>query len=269
MNRPTLILIMFLNAVCVSSVSGADLSREEAVLLIQEGNRFFEAGTALLDENPTRAGELFSDALLHFERAIREGGISNGKLYYNVANTYFRLGDLGRAILNYRRALRLRPLDSNLHQNLDYARSKREDRIARTENRRAMALVLFWHYNLPFWIKGVVFTVCFALLWIAAAFRLLYKRAVFLWLVGAAALCAAIFLGSLVADSVGRRDEGVIITETVIARKGNAETYQPSFSEPLHAGTEFTIIEARGDWSYIELLDGRRTWILSDTHELL
>ena len=54
---------------------------------------------------------------------------------------------------------------------------------------------------------------------------------------------------------------GVILADEVIARKGNSETYQPSFEAPLHAGTEFELIEKRKDWYLINLADGRKCWL--------
>ena len=53
----------------------------------------------------------------------------------------------------------------------------------------------------------------------------------------------------------------MIISPQVIARKGNSDTYEPSFKEPLHSGTEFTLIEKRGTWYQIELSDSRKCWV--------
>ena len=253
----------------LAPVSGIDISKAEVEQLIQEGTRLFEAGNALLAENPGRASELYAGSLLHFERAVLDGGIRNGKLYYNIGNTYYRLGEIGYAILNYRRALRLMPTDTNLLQNLGYARSRRLDTIEEAEEKQALALVLFWHYRLPFRVRLAVFTVCIGLFWICAGIKFIFGRKVYTWLLVIIAIPAVIFLASLIADSIGGHDEGVIVAKAVIARKGNAETYQPSFSEPLHAGTEFALIERRGGWLYIELLDGRKSWIREESSELL
>ena len=54
---------------------------------------------------------------------------------------------------------------------------------------------------------------------------------------------------------------GVILADEVIARKGNSETYQPSFEAPLHTGTEFEMIEKREDWFHVSLSDGRKCWL--------
>ena len=57
------------------------------------------------------------------------------------------------------------------------------------------------------------------------------------------------------------RIEGVIITDSVEARKGPAYAYAPAFVQALHDGLEFKLIEERGAWIQIELTDGRRCWI--------
>jgi len=38
-------------------------------------------------------------------------------------------------------------------------------------------------------------------------------------------------------------------------------TYEASFKDPLHAGTEFVLVEQRNDWLHVELPDGRRCWL--------
>ena len=55
---------------------------------------------------------------------ILNQGIESGNLYYNLGNSYFKLGNLGSAILNYVRAKRLIPRDSDLRLNLNLAVSK-------------------------------------------------------------------------------------------------------------------------------------------------
>ena len=54
---------------------------------------------------------------------------------------------------------------------------------------------------------------------------------------------------------------GVIVHDEVIARKGNAASYQPAFTEPLAEGTEFRLVEDRGDWYLIRLAGGQEGWV--------
>ena len=111
----------------------------------------------------------------------------------------------------------------------------------------------------------------FVTAWVLAALRLFFRRGALNWGLVAAFLVAACFLGSLLVETRSRlrARPGVVLRDEVVARKGDSETYQPSFKDPLHAGTEFTLIENRSDWFYVELVDGRRCWVPASGVELV
>jgi tetratricopeptide (TPR) repeat protein len=207
--------------------------------------------------------DLYKRSLLYFERIVDEGMISNGRLFYNIGNIYFRLGDIGRAILNYRRAARFIPNDINLVQNLDYARSRRIDRIEASERTMIARILFFWHFDLSTGLRAVLCVISFVVVWVFAGLRLVSKHSGLVWAAVAFSILAMLFFGSLAWDSIDARKNlpGVVLVEEVIGRKGNSDTYQPSFQEPLHAGTEFVLREMREDWVLVELADGRRTWL--------
>ena len=53
---------------------------------------------------------------------ILEQGLYSASLYYNLANAHFKQNELGKALLYYNRALRLRPNDEDIRHNLEYAK---------------------------------------------------------------------------------------------------------------------------------------------------
>ena len=67
--------------------------------------------------------EDYDKAAAAYEEVLR-GGKESGALYYNLGNSYFKKGSLGKAVLNYERARRLVPRDGDLNFNLEYARAK-------------------------------------------------------------------------------------------------------------------------------------------------
>lgn len=69
----------------------------------------------------------FQDALFYYQAAAEKDGVSSD-LYYNMGNTYYRLGDLGHAVLNYRRALALDPSNEEARLNLEFVRTKITDK---------------------------------------------------------------------------------------------------------------------------------------------
>lgn len=64
---------------------------------------------------------------LYLQAAQEEGTSSN--LYYNIGNTYYRMGDLGNAVLYYERALVLDPSNDDASTNLEFVNSKIQTRI--------------------------------------------------------------------------------------------------------------------------------------------
>jgi len=258
-----IIVIGLLSFVVASTSAAATMTEAELHDLFSQGKELFRQANELSTSNPDAAKSLYQRAAMSFERIARDGGIRNGKLYYNIGNAYFRMGDVGRAILNYRRAERLIPNDPNLRQNLNYAISRRIDKVELNEETKVLKTVFFWHYDLSSRTRLTAFAVCFALLWLFAGVRCFKRRAFVSGAIIAAAVLSALLLGSLLVESIqdARRSPGVVVAPEVIARKGNAETYQPSFKEPLHAGTEFDLLEQRGDWAHVELVDGRECWV--------
>src|SRR5207248_7338026 len=65
----------------------------------------------------------FQEAIRDYEGVVKAGQWS-APLFYNLGNAYFRAGDLGRAILNYERALALEPRHPEATANLALAREE-------------------------------------------------------------------------------------------------------------------------------------------------
>lgn len=269
-NRQALILATALLLILTSSfctASGQQLSGKEAEQYLSRAEESFREGLRLDASDPEAAGESFQKSILYYRELIERGGIRNGKIYYNIANAYFRMGDLGRAILNYKRAALYIPNNDNLKKNLEYARSRGLNKIEAREKEKIFRTLFFLHYDLPFGVRFMIFSVSFALVWIIASIMIFFRNGKLKTALILFSLISAIFLGSLAVEmtSGSAKREGVITEESVVARKGDARSYQPSFTEPLRAGTEFELLEERGGWYHIELINGERCWIPSDS----
>jgi len=262
---------MLAGALLVSTSASAALSSGEVRDNLAAGEQAFHRAMELDRSDPEAARAYYEDAILNFERIVNEGGIRNGELYYDIGNAYFRVGDLGRAILNYRRSSLYMPNDPNLRQNLEYARNRRADRIERKEQENVYRTLFFIHYDIPSRAKLIIFAACFAAVWISAGARLFVRAGSLKVILVIAGIASAIFLASLVVDAVSfaGRPPGVITANEVTGRMGDADSYQPSFKEPLHAGTEFKLLEKRAGWWRIELESGDATWIPTGSAELV
>lgn len=258
------VMPLLIAALAVSGSTGAAaMERGEVETAFSEAIQAFEAGNGLVARDPAAAQAEYEKATLRLEQIIREGGVQNGKLYYNLGNVWFQRGDIGRAILNYLRAEQYMPNNINLQQNLAFVRQQRKDAFEQTEKRKVLTTLFFWHYDIPSGIRLRIFTFAFLGFWGFAATRLFWKSAALNGALAVSGVLAALLFVSLSVEARSHRTHpaGVVIAQESIGRKGDGETYQPSFSESLHAGTEFTVIEDRGDWVQASLPDERTCWL--------
>jgi hypothetical protein len=261
---PVLIAVLWILTAAVFPLTAhsAELSKAQITEYFQKANELYNQADQAAATDPEKAKALYRQAAMRYESLAAKGDIHNGKLYYNIGNAYFRTKDIGRAILNYRRALQYIPNDPNLRQNLSYARNQRLDKIDEPQDTRIFRTLFFWHYDLSTPTRIVLFSIFFVAVWIFAMIRRFARKAFLNWALAITLPLTVVMGGSLAAEAItlSRVTPGVIIESSVIARKGNGAAYAPSFTEPLHAGTEFVLIEKREGWYCIRLADGRTCW---------
>ena len=255
--------IAFILALALFVPRATAMEHAEVESAFREAIAAFEAGNRLIATDETAAQAEYEKATLRLEQIIRDGGVENGKLYYNLGNVWFQRGDLGRAIVNYLRAEQYMPNNINLQQNLAYVRQQRKDVFEQTETRKVLNTLFFWHYDIPSGIRLRIFTVAFLAFWGFAAARLFYRHGAINGGLAVTGVLAGLLFVSLTVEARNHRAHptGVVIAQESVARKGDGETYQPSFSESLHAGTEFKVLEDRGEWLHASLPDERTCWL--------
>ena len=263
--------LLLIHSFAPAAYGGALLSDTQKKELYNQGTEYFHQATETSESDQAAARDLYVKALLRFERLAAEGDVKNGKLFYNIGNIHFLLHDIGRAILNYRRAEQYIPNDPNLAKNLAYARSMRQDKLDIKEKKKILQTLFFFHYDLGTQTRLILFVLFNASFWIFAGIRIFTHRPFTRWGLGVTLFFSLLFGTSLFMESRQAKmsHAGVIIDQEVIGRQGDADSYQPSFENPLHGGTEFALLEERGAWWQIELPDGRRSWIPARSGELV
>jgi hypothetical protein len=218
---------------------------------VQRGNTAYEAGR-------------FADAVAAYTQAER-GGIRNGQLYYNLGNAYFKNGELGQAIANYRRAEMLTPRDPLVRANLEYVLARREDKPmqARTLPLVAGVLRVYGALSLNEWLMaGILLYTLACSLWILHTRRRGHGRSTaWLWSwrtsLAVLALCAVVI--GFKANDVRRVKHGVVTVSKVDVTSGPGRSYTPEFS--LHEGAEVRIEERRPDWLRVSVGEKLRGWV--------
>jgi tetratricopeptide (TPR) repeat protein len=245
------------------SIASAQLDHAEKKTLFDEGETAFRDAGRIEASKPDAARELYQKAALRWERLAKDDSTRNGAIHYNLGNVYVKLNDLGRAILNYRRAQLFTPNDPNLERNLDYARRQQEDRLGTGGTSKIKTVLLFWHYDVSPTIRTWIFTTVFILFWAFMILRVMNAKAAPTKLLIVLAAVGMAFAASLMADHYTRATYryGVVTDRQVTARKGDGQNYQPSFSHDLHSGLEFRVLDRRNGWLHVELADSRDCWI--------
>ncbi|MFH0764684.1 MAG: tetratricopeptide repeat protein [Candidatus Omnitrophota bacterium] len=201
---------------------------------------------------------------------ILDFGIENPGLYYNIGNTYFKLGRVGRAILFYERAKRLSPQDADLKSNLAYARSFVGSSSSGAEGRSMAAKFIakaFEDFNLNAIAIAalVIYLIVIGLQVLFLFNNLLAKRVMALYIA-----VLAIFIVSVSAFGLRFYSEEVLRHGVVVAKEADCK-YEPIDKAmtyyKLQEGDEVTILNTRSGWSQIERPDGKIGWVVADSVE--
>lgn len=201
-----------------------------------------------------------AEAIEAYESLSAEG-LGSAGLYLNLGNAYLARGDTGRAVLAYERGLRLAPNDRALNRNRQLVRDSQRD-----------AIVPFPEFFLLRWWDGIAGLLSFntwawtglLLFWLAgAAFFLFRLRGMnsWAWLAGGLLLIALLgwaFANSRYQDRY-RNDQAVLLSSSTQLRVAPGED-APLESE-VHAGLTLRILDQFGDWTKVELRDGRQGWL--------
>jgi hypothetical protein len=212
---------------------------------------------------------MYAEAAQQFEYLVQEEGIRNGQLFYTLGNSWFMANDMGRAILNYRRAKQYLPGNADVQHNLASALELRTDLIPPKEPNPLVAKLLGWHLNSSTTLRWWLFAFCWLLFWSACFWTSRTTKKEARITAAVTGVLSAILLASLLADTImtRRAHPGVIVSKEVLARKGDGNMYAPAFLEPLHSGSEFRLLEERTDWWHIQLADGQSCWIPASSAE--
>lgn len=85
------------------------------------------ASPTVLEADSAYNREDYQQALRLYNKVLEEEGASP-TVYYNLGNTYFRLNNIGHAVLNYERALKLAPSFEDARTNLNFVNTRIEDK---------------------------------------------------------------------------------------------------------------------------------------------
>ena len=214
---------------------------------------FFEANRAYRKDQ-------FQEAVDGYLKLIANG-IENGHLYYNLGNAYYRLGDLGKAILFFERARLLLPRDDDLIFNLTHARNQTVDAVADVQTFSLSDFLGLDSLNL--YEAFLVFTIINGFFFFILGIRLYKKNewsfylSIFLAIIIGIAGCAL----ALKWYQVTTDDRAVVLSDEVEVRAGPDPGDTALFK--IHEGTIVHHERSEGEWVLLHLSKDKRGWASS------
>ena len=211
-----------------------------------------------------RANDLYSEkryteSAQAYETLIHKG-VRNGYLYYNLGNTYIRMGKTGPAVLNYIRARKWIPRDENLEANLKFAIQQTQDKI---EPPRSGSLNTLFFWSNDFNSSELInFSIALNFIfWINLALWM-HFRSSSLGIVRNVLLCFLLLsFFSIGVKLVNNTDSelGVVLAKKVEVKSGRAKDAVTLFQ--LHEGALVTITGDQENWLEVRLNDEQKGWV--------
>ena len=212
----------------------------------------------------------YPEAIAQYEQLLAEG-YRDEALYYNLGNSYYAAGQVGKAILHFERALLLDPDDENTRYNLAVARYHVQGEIdpvppffllkwwraARSAMSPSawgiLALLLFWAG-----LGGLT-------LWQLGKIRQHKKRG---FLAGFIAIALSLVPLSLALSAYQHRndtDEGILVVQQASLKSGADETSQEL--RLIYEGTRLELLDQINIWYKVRLENGETGWLSGDSFE--
>ena len=245
-------LLLFLSATAASA-------QEDVSSLWQAGNDAFAAGQ-------------WQNALNYYQ-TIEGEGLASADLYYNIGNTYFKLGENGHAILYFERALKLEPTHTDAANNLEIVRQLTLDKIDAVPE----FILVTWFRGLRQGLSADAWAwITLALLAVVGLLLVLFRNTGSPALRKVSFVLACVFFvltifafifSLLQRRAVNRVDSAVVTAPVCSVKSSPADGGKTVFV--LHEGTKVRLLDNVGDFAKIEISDGRQGWANTETIEII
>ena len=262
-------ILFFLSLSVVTSLAQTDAQTAQANVEETEQAQPAESASDNTDDLWQRANTAYNSGDYAQAEAcytrILEQGLYSASLYYNLANAHFKQNELGKALLYYNRALRLRPNDEDIRHNLEYAKQSTKDSIEEIPE-----------FFLKTWIKSLrgalscttwsilslvmlAMALAFGLIYMLAQRLSLRKTGFYLMAIAAALFVITTAFAWSERNMLIKRSEAIVMDSAVSIKSSPDRSATELFV--LHEGTKVTIGEAIDGWAEVRIADGRKGWI--------
>ena len=215
----------------------------------------------------------FANAIHLYESILSNQGES-ADIYYNLGNSYYKMDNIAKAIVNYEKALVLNPGNGDIRFNLELAQSKTVDKVTPMSE----VFLVTWIKNVTDtmsekgWAKLGIMTFIFMLLMLALYFfskKIALKKIGF---ISAICLLLVCILANIFASSQKEKAQNhgsaIIMTPSITVKSTPNENGTDLFI--LHEGRKVNIKDnTMREWKEIQLEDGNAGWVPTSAIEII
>lgn len=267
MIKQIVICLSLMLSISVSLASASDSARPDLHQAIES----LDHGIKLLEQNDPDAQQAIELAATQIEYAIREYGYHSAAAYHALGNAYTLTGDMGHAMLAYRRAELIDPRDIRVQDSIDYVRDQVHISVEPNIPNRIRAALISWRGIVPrtwIWAAGITL---FVFAWGVFTIGLFSAQSRRARTVGIALLVSSLFPFTALGYEWSHehaRAAVVVVHDEIVAMSGPDDSiYDAVYSDPLQSGVEAHLIETRDGWGRVQLIDGSMCWIPQSAFE--
>ena len=228
---------------------------------------------AFLEANDSYNNEDYQEAIAGYE-SILETQVHSPELYFNLANSYYKLNQIAASIYFYERALQLSPDDIDILNNYNFAQNMTIDAIEELPEigLTRFVKILVNTYSVDAWAKlSIICVVLFVILFLSYyfSFSTTKKRASFILSFVTITLAIMFLSFAFQKYTINKKNNPAI----VFAQESDVKTDPNLKSETafqLHEGTKVQVLERYNDsWTKIKIANGKNGWIFTKDIRLL
>lgn len=238
-----------------------------ASVTFAQNDETFNKGNALYNEGK------FQEAITAYE-SILSNNVHSAELYYNLANSYYKLNRIAPSIFYYEKALQISPNDSDVINNLAFAQNMTIDAIDNVPevgvSKFIKGIVNTFHFD-TWAIISVSCIILFVVLFLAYyfAYSTVKKRLSFVSSFTLLVIAMATLFFAFQKQVLDKKDNPAIVFSQESDVKAEPNLRSESAFQ-VHEGTKVQVLESyNGTWTKVQIANGKTGWIATEDIKLL
>lgn len=217
--------------------------------------------------------EQYDTAIAIYEELLSKKGTA-AEVYYNLGNAYFRVDNIAKAIINYERALLIKPNNSDYQANLAIAQAKIVDKY---EAPNELFFITWgkWIVNIMQSNQWAVTSIIFFLTLLTGLGLLLIGKSGLMKRIGLIVSCVFVFLTPVTTycayyqkAKFQNRNAAIVVEPSIEVRSTPSESGTALFV--IHQGKRVVIKDnTMSSWKEIKLENGEVGWLPTDAIEII